>query len=47
MAMKNVGCVQFPASLLKVAGDIVTSSILPSFSLDITQLFENLNSNEL
>jgi Uma2 family endonuclease len=34
---------KYDASRLMVAGDVVTSSVLEGFSLDLTELFENLN----
>jgi len=37
---------KFQLEPVKVAGDVVTSSILPGFSLDLTELFKNIDPDE-
>ncbi len=34
---------KYDASRLMVAGDVITSAILPGFSLDLTELFDDIN----
>lgn len=38
---------KFELSPVKVAGDVVTSSVLPGFSLDLTELFKNLDAEQI
>ena len=37
---------KFQLSPVKLAGDVVTSAVLPGFSLDLTELFKDIDSEE-
>ncbi|MFI5196925.1 MAG: Uma2 family endonuclease, partial [Chitinophagales bacterium] len=37
---------KFQLSPVKIPGDVVTSSVLPDFSLDLTELFKDIDSEQ-
>ncbi len=37
---------KFQLSPVKIPGDVITSAVLPGFSLDLTELFKDINSEE-